>query len=751
MKKSFKILLLNNKPVLATKLQDYLSGIFGKVDCLYETVDAKEVLSRNEYDLLVLSNRLNDMDGIDFVRWMRTNVIQVPFVMIAGDGDVRQAVEAMKEGAEEFLQWSDDADNFFPYVAEVVRKALGRRGREKFFSYSELLYETLFENIRDAVFLHFLDQDTGMPGTFMEVNEVACQRLGYTKQELLAMTPADIDVPGVVDFQAMIKRLKEDGFAVFKARHRTKSGREIPTEINTRIFDLKGHKAILSVARNITDQQKALDDLRNSEHRFKSIIKSCIIGICITDENGLFEFVNEEYCKIYGYKPEDMLGRHFTMVVPEKDREYMSSLHDDFIQYGKDIKGNWTVIDKKGDEHYIVADATRIKDESGRFRKVTFVDDITQRKKAKEALEISEVKYRTMMENLQDPVMISDNQYKIVYVNGAFKKRIGPVQENFTCHEQVFGLKEPCPWCMVAKENMSRFRKRQENRINKRDYQITTVPVTFDGDNKTKMTIFRDVTKVVKARQQAEESDRLKSAFLANISHEIRTPLNVVMGFAGLLKEDDITRDEALMYIDMINESSQHLLHVMDDIIDFSFIDSGLVQVHPIKIKSKKLLDDLMLEVENYKKKMAKPQLQVSIRNELPENVNLATDESRLRQILLNLLSNAVKFTEHGGITITLSYTESRWVLFSVEDTGIGIPAKMHKVIFRRFRQADEGHTRMFGGNGLGLALCKHLAQMLGGHIELKSKPGKGSEFLLFLPEFFDKSLAKALSVNMIS
>ena len=750
MKNTASILLLNNKPDLAQRLQEFLMSSFGKVECLFDTTLAQKALAVENYDLLVLSNHLNDMEGIRFVTWMHTHAIYVPFVMIAGDGDVRQAVEAMKEGAEEFLQWSDNEADFFPYVAEVIRKALGKHLKEKYFSDSELLYKTLFENIRDAVFLHFLDPDTGMPGTFLEVNEVACRRLGYTRQELFAKSPQDIDVPGLVNYPQVMAEMVQEGFVLFKTRHRSKDGREIPTEVNARIFELKGRKVVLSVARNITRQQEVLEELRNSEFRFRSIIEGCIIGICITDEKGCFEFVNDEYCKIYGYRPDELIGKHFTVVVPSGNREFMSLLHDDFIKAGKEIRGDWTVIDKKGSEHFIIADATRIKDSSGQYKKVTFVEDVTEERRAKKALEMSEVKYRTMMENLQDPVMISDENYKIVYVNKAFRKRFGNIRKNGKCHQQVFGLKTPCPWCMAAKENMSRFRKRLEKRIYKRDYQISTIPIVFDHIYAAKMTIFRDVTKVVKARKRAEESDRLKSAFLANISHEIRTPLNAIMGFSGLLKDDQISPEEGLMYIDMINESSEHLLHVMDDIIEFSFIDSGLVEVHPTRIKSQKLLDDLQQEGEKFKERMDKQHLQLSVHNQLPENVRIISDESRIRQVLLNLLSNAVKFTETGGITLTVSYTENRWVLFSVKDTGIGIPKRMHKTIFRRFRQADEGHTRMFGGNGLGLALCKHLAQMLGGYIHLKSSPGKGSEFLLFLPEQFDESLARALAVDMV-
>ncbi|RCW37445.1 PAS domain S-box protein [Marinilabilia salmonicolor] len=745
---SSKILIFGN-PGRGEVLQDYLTNDFGEVIIQSDLRYVQEVLVRDSFDLLVLYSSVDSTRADDFLRWMNENALKVPVLVICEEGDFEQATSLTRAGAEQVVQWSDQPA-FFPYLSEVIRKIQAESRRKELLPESENLYRTLFENIRDAVLLFYWNEESGMPETIIEANDVACRRLEYTRKELARMTPGDIDVPGATNYELVVKGLEEKGFVVFKTVHRTRTGKEIPTEVNARFFKLGGRRAILAVARNITDQQKALEDLQKSEARFRSIIESCIIGICITDKNGLFEFVNEEYCQIYGYTPEELIGKHFTMVVPDNDKDYMSGLHDDFLLKGKEIKGNWTVVDKKGREHFIIADATRIRDASGAYKKVTFVEDVTTEKEAKSALEQSEMKYQTMMENLQDPVMISNENYEIVYVNRTFRKRFGNVKKNSKCHKEVFGLKEPCPWCMAAKENMSRFRKRLEQRIHKRDYQITTVPVVFKGAYQAKMTIFRDVTKVVRARKRAEESDRLKSAFLANISHEIRTPLNAVMGFSGLLKDEDLTRDESLMYIDMINESSEHLLHVMDDIIEFSFIDSGLVEVHPVKVKIPKLLDDLLLEAEEYQKKMNKTQLQVSFRNELPETFKLFTDESRLRQILLNLLSNAVKFTEQGGITVSVSYTDNRWVLFSVKDTGIGIPARMHKVIFRRFRQADEGHTRMFGGNGLGLALCKHLAHMLGGHIELKSRPGKGSEFLLFLPERFDQSLARALDVNMI-
>ncbi|MGM0376346.1 MAG: PAS domain S-box protein [Bacteroidota bacterium] len=745
-----RILLLNNKPQLAHDLQQYLLREYSHVDCLHESSRAFSRLAGGQYDLLVLSNHLNDMEGIDFIRLLKKEAVSVPFVMIAGDTDIRQAVEVMKEGAEEFLQWSDDTQSFFPYITEVVRKAVHQNVKNRFFSDKEMLYQTLFENLRDAVFLHLVDEETGLPGPFVEVNQVARRRLGYTEQEFAGMTPADIDEPGVVNMNKVMSELFKRGSTIIKTRHVAKDGRKIPTEINSRLFDFKGKKAVLSVARNISSQEKVLEELKNSELRFRSIIEKCIIGICITDENGFFEYVNDEYCRIYNYDPEEMLGKHFTMVVPEESKQMLSELHEDFINNGREMKGDWTVVDKHGHKRFVVADAARITETNGRYRKVTFVEDVTSEKWAQQELELSEAKYRGMMENLQDPVFISDKDYRIIYVNKAFKKRFGEISNNTKCYRQVFGEEKPCPWCLDAVHNMSKFRKRLEKTINNRVYQITTAPISFQNQYEAKMTIMRDVTKIVKARHKAQESDRLKSAFLANISHEIRTPLNAVLGFANLLKDESITRDETMMYVDMINESSNHLLQVIDNIIEFSFIDSGLVNVKSVKIEPQQFLDELHREIGGMQRKMEKDYLQVTTYNQLPDGFNIFSDDVRLKQILINLLSNAVKFTERGGVTLSVFYTENKWVVFSVKDTGIGIPEEKHEVIFRRFRQGDESRTRMFGGNGLGLALSKHLAQMLGGHITVDSEPGKGSEFRLFIPEILDESLARALSVDFV-
>jgi hypothetical protein len=204
------------------------------------------------------------------------------------------------------------------------------------------------------------------------------------------------------------------------------------------------------------------------------------------------------------------------------------------------------------------------------------------------------------------------------------------------------------------------------------------------------------------------------------------------------------------MYVDMINESSNHLMQVLDNIIEFSYVDSGLVKVTPKNIDLKELFDELNQEMKDMQRLMQKENLQISINNQLPQGIEIYNDKARLKQILSNLLSNAIKFTEQGGVTFKVSYTSNKWVVFSVLDTGIGIPKDQHELIFRRFRQVDEGSTRMFGGNGLGIPLSKYLAQMMGGHISFQSQPGEGSHFQLFLPEKLDASLERALSADFV-
>ncbi|MGQ8337254.1 ATP-binding protein [Sunxiuqinia sp. A32] len=235
------------------------------------------------------------------------------------------------------------------------------------------------------------------------------------------------------------------------------------------------------------------------------------------------------------------------------------------------------------------------------------------------------------------------------------------------------------------------------------------------------------------AKAKAEESDKLKSSFLANLSHEIRTPMNGILGFTELLKEPELSSEQRDSYIKIIHKSSHYLLSVIKDIIEISKIDSGLIKPNFTKFKVKELITDIYENIVITLPNDKNIKLDI-IPSDINSDTTIKTDETKLRQIIENLISNAIKFTEQGTVGISYSIINQKELLFHVTDTGIGIDKKYHRVIFDRFRQGEKTISIKKGGSGLGLAISKAYIEMLGGEIKLVSKLGIGSTFSFSIP-----------------
>jgi len=227
-------------------------------------------------------------------------------------------------------------------------------------------------------------------------------------------------------------------------------------------------------------------------------------------------------------------------------------------------------------------------------------------------------------------------------------------------------------------------------------------------------------------KEKAEQSDRLKSAFLANMSHEIRTPMNAILGFTDLLLEPDLSSEEKENFIRIVNKSGQRMLNTVNDIIEISKIEAGLIDLRYVKTdfngRIKEIVQLLSPEAEKKGVKLVLEKL-------LPaKEEHFDTDQNKLDSILTNLIKNAIKFTHNGTITVGCQFKDPM-VEFWIKDTGIGIPAHRKDAIFNRFEQADIGHKKSSEGSGLGLAICKSYVEMLGGQIWVESEVGRGSEF----------------------
>lgn len=239
------------------------------------------------------------------------------------------------------------------------------------------------------------------------------------------------------------------------------------------------------------------------------------------------------------------------------------------------------------------------------------------------------------------------------------------------------------------------------------------------------------IAEAEEARMQAEASEQAKGRFLANVSHEIRTPLTAIMGYSEALQEKDSTEEERQQFVRQILRSGNHLLNMINDILDISKIEASKVDIEFVDFD----LIEILCDIESFLALRTKEKaLSMAIEADFPIPQTLYNDPTRLKQILLNLCNNAVKFTHSGEIVIHLRMRTQTDLVISIRDTGIGVAEQDQSRIFNAFDQADTSTTRLFGGTGLGLYISKNLAVLMGGDLTLTSEPGRGSCFQLCVP-----------------
>jgi len=371
--------------------------------------------------------------------------------------------------------------------------------------------------------------------------------------------------------------------------------------------------------------------------------------------------------------------------------------------------------------------------------------EIEQRERAEKSLRESELRLRTISDTTTTGIFIYNDE-KILYANRAAERFTG------YCIAELMTLKI---LDLVHPDFKDIFQEhRLDNQQGKKDsshFETKILPnnreecwmdinigvMEWMGEQAGIISAF-DITKrkemeedIIKAKEKAEESDRLKTAFLNNISHEIRTPLNAITGFSALLTMPDNDPVSQSMYIDSILKSSDHLLSIVYDIIDMSNIEAKAANIQISKVNLNTIIDKLYKQFLN---SASDKKLNIFKKTALQfEKAAIKTDPSKLIKILSNLISNAIKFTTTGNISFGYEVKGS-FIEFFVSDTGIGIPHELHSKIFEKFFQVEKDLGRQFEGTGLGLSICKAFVENMGGEIWLHAESGSGSTFYFTLP-----------------
>jgi hypothetical protein len=300
---------------------------------------------------------------------------------------------------------------------------------------------------------------------------------------------------------------------------------------------------------------------------------------------------------------------------------------------------------------------------------------------------------------------------------------------------EIFNRQNFNLYLQIAKKNeqIEQANKNLEGKVEERTRLLNFRNKELKEEVKRRAEIEKEL---IAAKERAEESDKLKSAFLANMSHEIRTPMNGILGFASILKEAE-SEEELNEFIDAIISSGEHLLNLINDIIDLSKIEAGILQIEKSKFELNRLTKEIY-EMFSIDANVVEKKIKFSYNNGLPEdNCMIYTDRMRLKQIMINVVNNACKYTDEGSIEFYYVIKNGS-LEFTVKDTGIGISDDLQESIFNRFMQVSVSRTAGRNSTGLGLAITKTYLSLMGGNIYVKSKLGVGSEFTFELPDIFN-------------
>ncbi|NPE28378.1 PAS domain S-box protein [Methanococcoides sp. SA1] len=601
-------------------------------------------------------------------------------------------------------------------------------------------FRSLFENSNDAVFIHTFD------GTILDVNNKACDTLGYSK-DLLKTKNIRFLRPDGSDYEVKkrIDNVIEKISSRFESHFKKADGSIIDVEISVSVID-KDKKIIQGIVRDITERKNAEKELQEKEKRFETLVAN-IPGVtyrCKYDADYTMEYISKEITAITGYPASNLIGNavrtYYSLIHPE-DVEIVANAIDTVLTKDRPyFTLEYRVLDSQGNVHHVSERGRGIFENGELMFFDGIIFDITDKKEMDQKVRL----FKTIVAGAGYGVSIKDVSGKAIYVNERFARMHGfDVDELVGSHISLLRMDDVV--CEADLQKTSKGRDMTEvirARKDGSEFPALMNYFVITDDNNEPVYFSNTVIDITErkrselithqAMEVAEHANRTKSEFLANMSHELRTPLNSVIGFSDVLLTDIFgnLNDKQTKYLKNISSSGNHLLNLIQDILDISKIEAGKLGLSYEKFSVPSTVTEVVLSMSDF---AATKKVTVTVNNNGVSLIN--ADRTKFKQILYNLLNNSLKFSkENGYVKIHIKIIDNMLEL-CVQDNGVGIPEDKIRHLFDRFYQVDASSSRQYGGAGLGLTLVKQFADMHGGDVRVESKESVGTTIYVHIPK----------------
>ena len=767
---------IENDPCIRVMIVDdnsdfckHVSTAITKYNANYQIVvstsaeNALLLFENEKIDVVVTDIRMPGMDGIEFIHQIKTNYPDIQFIVLSAYRDIEKAVEAMRQGAINYLQK--------PFSFHVLHLNITNAYEKK------KLNQRLKES-EDRFKRSFFHAPTGMAilkanHEYIQVNQNWCNITGYSRNELLDQ-PFDrlIRDEDHASFQKIVENVinnqSDSIHEEIQCIHRNNNSiwlnlsisaipdhNGILTNLLIQIIDVTKKKQTEIQLQTLNHQliktsefafymamnaEHMKDALHQSEEQFIQSIYSSDEAILILDQNRIAD-CNKVAMELLNYNDKSLLLSIDANQIFEKSNRFIAPNIQ--LAYTNGFQRFESIVNNDIRVFPAMISMTCFLYQ-GKKMLTMVIKDITPQKELEKELHRILSQQKLILSNVAVGIAFVKRGV-FLWSNPRMKEMFGyDIEEMKTIHAKKL-FPDDTSWDSFVKEVdsiiLNNDAYRGEFLLKKKAGELFWCnllgkAISHSNIEKGSIWIIEDITQrkkteeeLCQAKEAAEEANRAKSTFLANMSHEIRTPMNGIIGMSHLLIEENLP-PHVIDKSESILKSAESLLRILDDILDISKIEADKLELDNVDFNLRDIIDDV---TNFFAHKTAEKGLHLTSIIEYNVNTLLNGDPVRLRQILMNIVSNAIKFTEQGEVIMRVAKEgdSDDWtaLYFSIKDTGIGIQEEKLKRLFKPFSQADSSMARKYGGTGLGLSICKRLIEMMGGMIHVDSKPGQGTTF----------------------